>query len=882
MRVVRYDAQERVDIPDITAMSFLVLGEFRRTVRTVILGSESNFVGRGFKVEPQAVPDATVLIKLDPGGGGPLGFFIGGENTGSVEFGVIAGDKNSVGQLEGNATTTLDFTGQPAAIYTVQVRFTYADGENDNRVFWNPVLNTEFTAATDTRFLPTWEARFSGAPSAEWVDLATVDWDGVGPIIAADITDTRNHVFEGQSPFQKTTYAAAGGLPDFTRTATRDDGSIGLQGLYEVVRALARQIQDLKGHDQAGFINWFGRIVNPIALPATHPKSIRSIDTVTYTVGDGITEFGDFFGVNGLDDCLAHIITNAASLPEHVVIVLKSRQTAAFSFNLGGAAGTARTITGTYVEIIGATGGLNDGTNDEGQIQINADNFAAGTTCLTVSGTGSGLTLKNIQVLSPTPLNLTLFSTSRNFRMFHCNIRGPVASATTGYAFRVANPANLRIENCDIEGRVRITGNATSSEGGRIENTNFNGCGIELTDGAAAIAQNVTFEQCRFSGLDFDNTEGVIDGRGASNIRFIDCRLESDDEDHDIVRLGLSGTVASEHWLFRGCTFVVENGGVHAVNGGVNGLFGTGWCVFASNTDATDQMRDVLFEGCIFAGNSDGTIDSGGIFVRQGRRFRVIDCTFRDFKAAVGAGSRIRLIELNGGGAGLVSGHAVRGCSFSDWRTGPSTRIETALLLNGIAHTVVSDCLFDGRLSDGTDAGDRPGGGAIAMATSTFGTIHQNTFHRWDPGVTSSPGGCIFPSAGPNTHFTFAGNVFNECGYAPIDMAAIVGEAARSTYVGNVFKNATATASDTPFGITSDGVECTFIGNVGDFTDAGGGDPALIALGSGATDNCVYGNSGGDATIEKSGVLAVSGIPAVVPVAGGADEFNRNNVKDYT
>src|SRR5688500_11733054 len=101
MDIVRFDSQERVDLPDMTAVSFLVLGEFRRTVRTLLLGEEVKKVVRGFDVTAAAVPDDTVTVKLDPGGGGPYGVLLLPENVGSLDYGQIVGDKGMTGSPEG-------------------------------------------------------------------------------------------------------------------------------------------------------------------------------------------------------------------------------------------------------------------------------------------------------------------------------------------------------------------------------------------------------------------------------------------------------------------------------------------------------------------------------------------------------------------------------------------------------------------------------------------------------------------------------------------------------------------------------------------------------------------------------------------------------------
>ena len=71
MRIVRWSPQQRVDLPDKTAENFLVLGEFRRTVRDMVLGFDAGSslmsILRGFEVEPSAVPDARIRVRMDTG-----------------------------------------------------------------------------------------------------------------------------------------------------------------------------------------------------------------------------------------------------------------------------------------------------------------------------------------------------------------------------------------------------------------------------------------------------------------------------------------------------------------------------------------------------------------------------------------------------------------------------------------------------------------------------------------------------------------------------------------------------------------------------------------------------------------------------------------------
>jgi len=340
MDIVNFGSQERVDLPDMTQVSYLVLGEFRRTVRSLIMGDEAHYALRGFAVEPAGTPDTTVTVKLDPGGGGPLGALLLSEDTGALEYGQLVGDKNSTGVVEGNAQQILDFSGQPDGTYAVEVRFVYSDSANDNRAFWNETTNVEFIAAHDTRSKPVWQAqRVLGAGSGgAWMKLADVVWlASAGDVDSADITDTRPFIFEGTGPtYSAATQATYTAVPDFDRSATR--GADGVNAVYPAIRALARQIADLKGQNSSGSFDWFSRVFAPrdpvAALSTEQTKSLRTVETVTFTIGNGTTTFGDFNGATGLEDCLQHLEGMGASCPEEVRIVAKGDLSSTFTYNI--------------------------------------------------------------------------------------------------------------------------------------------------------------------------------------------------------------------------------------------------------------------------------------------------------------------------------------------------------------------------------------------------------------------------------------------------------------------------------------------------------------------------------------------------------------------
>ena len=447
MRIVRWSPQERVDLPDITQMSFLALGEFRRTVRALLQGEDDNRVVRGFLVEPATIPDSTITVRLVPAAG-ENSLAIGAENLGAVfDHGQLIGDKDSTGTQEGNALQTADFAAEPSGKYRLQMRFVPYDqstGEADNRAFWNPASNTEFVASVDTKFVPQWELGIAASPGslgAEWVPLADISWTFGGTIPISEITDLRPFVFEGSPPFDVTTQDAAGAFPDFDRSATRGDLAVQVNEVYRVLRALGRQIMDLKGQDRSGNFNWYGRLAGPVdpgtALATEQTRSLRTVDTVMFTVGDGVTTFGDFYGATGLEDCLQHIEDMGANTPNSIEIVCKSRTTGApapFVWPVT----TAHAISASCDRLVI-------------DYQGNSSSFLhpVATSALSVLGE---LEVRNMAQNAAPANNATLFEAD-TLLLYNCVLVGN-ASATSAPA--VEGRAGTQIADCIIAGRILI------------------------------------------------------------------------------------------------------------------------------------------------------------------------------------------------------------------------------------------------------------------------------------------------------------------------------------------------------------------------------------------------------------------------------------------
>lgn len=885
MRIVRFASQERVDVPDATAMSFLVLGEFRRTVRGVLLGEDAKYVVRGFAVEPQAVPDATVRIRLNPSG--VLGFMFGAENLGSrTDYGQVVGGDDSNGLLEGNATVTLDFSGQPVGPYTVQVRFVYTDGTNDNRAFWNETTNVEYIASTDTRHLPMWEARFTGAPSAEWIDLATVNWDGAA-VDPGDITDLRNFAFEGALAFSRSTQDGTGGMEDFSRSTDR--AANGQNAVYPVLRALGRQIQDLKGANDSGLWDWFSR---PYAVPGTtaplaaqRTKSLRSVDVATFTVGDGTTEWGDFNGTSGLDDCLAFILANTATLPSRVVIVLKSRSTTSSPvFTIG----TARTIA-KHIEIVGAH------ANDSGRIPVR-NTCAGGTTALTITSAGS-LTLRNLTFLTPTndastievQPTATVTSTSGGFFVAeNCSFAGRTTTTTAEYTLKV--PAKmLHVSNCYGTGRFRIHDGISGSGqglGGRIESCYFYQCAFEFCEStnkrcvAGLVIENTLFDGPNTSEIVYVNSpNGLLDIRGARNIIFRNSRFAWRTWDWDCFHGGHLDTAGDAYPTaeidFESCYFSAPNmsGTPHTADAGNNTTAGTGWAIYIEgDADVGVGGLDKLCEGirvsrCVFDGadvtGGGGQVDAGAIRVALCARSHIRDNIIKRWYGS----NRVRGVWISAPSAVGNSQYAgdtiIEGNWFGEWSQGAAAnRLECIYVGSATRQIKIVRNYFIGR--DGSAdlvIGSMSATSRVIYLPSahTF-WIDDNFFEDWNYDTNEDTGHCIVMGSCTQGHIDR--NTFRNIGgwcVKGVSGAAIDTLEVNNNIVKNTGDFSVLTDDGQGFDV-SDATSADFIvwsGNVFHF-DATTSSPDCIRIG-GHDGHAFMGNVAPNGMIDQTGATNMRG-----------------------
>lgn len=749
MRIVRWHPQERVDKPDLDAVSYGMLGEFRRTLRALVQGEDS-FIVTGFVVEPSAVPDTQIRVRLQPPGE-ERASALGSELTGAgLDKGQLIGDRDSSFLNEGAASKTLDFAIQPVGSYTVELRLVYADAVDDNRAFWNAGGATEVINNVKTRTAPSWEIQFvAGAPSGgQWIPLATVAWGGA-VVNSGDITDIRELLWEGTYPFQQATQTGSGGVEDFARAATRGAQATGLHRLRSFARGVLRQVQDIKGQNDAGVFDWFSRVFSPYdpadALGA-QTKTMRTIDTVTYTVGDGVTTFGDFNGATGLNACLAHLdALAAASVPERVEIVLHGgvTYTLSGSKSISGGLGNPLTIVIRAGQTL-AQG--NAGTYGRPRVEIDGASLAVSSYALAVAGSGLGsLTLRDIDVTwtGTTAGGRGAFATTGALIVERCNLlAGTTPAVDAGYTLSSANARRSAIRHSTVVGRVQFydddaSGSApVESEGGVIEHCRIDSAQVVLrADAAGAPGRDMvngftirnTFLQGRGTAI-YTGSIALIDARSARKFRVLDCTINYGTNENAIDGRTYS-TVTPFDWRVEGCRFDdgAANGAVHAVGAGSGGADGTGWAInFSAGSHI--KLRDNRYA-------ISTSVDAGAVRLSEVSRYTIDSDEHVGCGHTAGGTNRYDGYLLTGTADGCTIG-SMKGVGFGDWATGV-TRVRCVNADLGRLLTIDAGSFVGREAAFGTAIAPDAGYGALRIGE--FGRIAVTAhFDGWAAGTANS------------------------------------------------------------------------------------------------------------------------------------------------
>ncbi len=667
-RRVNFSSQQRVDQPDALAIGTFATMDARRILRQTLMGTDANQgvdkgrIIRGFAVEaedPGVGPRVLVRMQLATGVySGAMAAINSG--AGTLDWGQIAGGADGLGNLEGSAQNLLDFTSQPPGDFDVKLRAVFGPGLKRNRAFWNPASNAEFIQLTPTRLLPQWEIAFQNHTDPEWVTLGRVAWDGVS-IAAADITDLREFPLEGTpKPVQlfvdqwsfpaQTGDADNFGVGNFDRGDDR--GTVQFPGVWAATRALARQIQDIKGgRDKDLRYDWF-------SLPASAPgfyadnnnigttRTMRMLDTVTFTCADGITDHGDFNGLDSIFNCFKFIADNPTLTPNRITILVKTRSVDSPTFTWSDqiSIGGDKSIT---LVAIGGGAPSSDPILDlpQGTAIIIGDTLVSGS-MLNFTGSAIGsLHVENITWVSVLDtVGIISMNQESSFSMKNSTLTSPTFTddlTTVTPTLRCPN-TSLVIEDSLLVGLIYIGGKETAPGApipeerdlnwtyGRIINTRIFGHtrfryddpdGTDEDD-AWFYANNISVEGCTFITVVSNNnsfaTVAMVDLAGCRNMRFEQCNFQyAGDETAIRVKSGpvVFGTRWStpEHITFDDCFFKLSNDSAHpgfqTGAGGAGGTFGTGWAIRLYGEElggpdplvGPDQLpRHIRVEGCRF------------------------------------------------------------------------------------------------------------------------------------------------------------------------------------------------------------------------------------------------------------------------------------------
>lgn len=666
---VRFDSQERVDLPDMQAVSLFSADEIRKTIRHFLTGDATARILRGFQVLPEndgVSPRVVVSLNTTP-----VGAFTGAlAQGGSVfDFGQLGGGHDAVGALEGPAQLLVDFTGQPVAAYQVKIRAAVVDGRSDNRAFWNASSNAEFVRTTPTRSLLQWEIAISGHSDADWILIATVNWGGAA-VASADITDERAFALEGApgtgTAAQRWSHAdqpSAGstGVGDFDRGADRAALAVSVSDLWSAWRALARQVQDLKGgRDSDLRYDWFSRVFAPAGggLPAEQTKSLRTIEAITFSVADGATDQADFNGSTALYDCFAYIAANSAALPKRIRIVVKNRVANSSSGPIF-AWSAPVTITGHDVQLRCFGSGFRTPLSGSSAIPsgaaiVSLSAITAGQVALTVNA--GSLDIEDVVVTNAaTSIGIFALDTASYFRARRClwgntGLTGNIDASVTGFAVRCSHQ-NLLIDECTIGGVLWLGGRpvpsgTTMTARGLVRRSLVTGyinarhdewSGSNSND-KWLFAMGLVIEDSTIADPTNAGTPrqgGVIDLTGASDIEIRNCTLlNSGNQDFVCMshaQLNAGVYQASSRIRIGDNQFSCLRQSSHAAYASPGLLEGTGWCVkaiavrnFGAVSSTAQVPTEIVVEGNVFDGGGvTSAPDAGAVALFDARGCRV-------------------------------------------------------------------------------------------------------------------------------------------------------------------------------------------------------------------------------------------------------------------
>ena len=231
---IRFEANERVDLADMTYLADGMLSELAQGLQNTFLTNSAGqraWILDGFEMSDPAPTQfrvdlgKAILSRRD-------------EYTGIVSHGIVT--------AAGDALKIIDVSAYSPGVYGAYLKFEYVDGDSASRIFWNASgTGSEYAANINTRRNPNWAIRLElSSPGVEWLKLGEVTIIG-GPSISA-IDDQRLFYFEGAvEDDYPTGWSTDGGGGANDRDPDR--AQYGVKDLRTFVAAMQQCIEDVKG-----------------------------------------------------------------------------------------------------------------------------------------------------------------------------------------------------------------------------------------------------------------------------------------------------------------------------------------------------------------------------------------------------------------------------------------------------------------------------------------------------------------------------------------------------------------------------------------------------------------------------------------------------------
>ena len=269
-KLVRWESQERVDVPDVS-----------QVVRSVVDYHES-IVGSLFShaaiiSDWKVSKNSGTTIKVERLAGGAL---ISPEMGGSDSIHGESQTAYSVLLDTGSTSKTYDMSTHGAnAHHTVWVETKFVASTSDTRVKWSHATDSEYLDTFNTRYELTWAIHVltSEQPPtyASWVRVGTVFWDG-NVLDDSKIYQSGQMLFEGLAHGADPTDGTSGHLasteaitalayktfplPDFTRSSDR--WTYGAKDMGMFCHMVLKKIEELQ--DSTGLTPWWDKPLNSL------------------------------------------------------------------------------------------------------------------------------------------------------------------------------------------------------------------------------------------------------------------------------------------------------------------------------------------------------------------------------------------------------------------------------------------------------------------------------------------------------------------------------------------------------------------------------------------------------------------------------------------